>query len=109
MDWKEVYKRKLKTLQEAARMVKDGSEVWAGIAVPVPVALVNALLARENEARDITINIIVDLYPQIKWRNQNRDSNIKVDCGYPTASRDKVQSGDFTLSLIHISEPTRPY
>jgi len=109
MDLKEAYKQKLKTPEEAARMVKDGSEVWAGIAVPVPVALVNALLARENEARDITINIIVDLYPQIKWRNQNRDSNIKVDCGYPTASRDKVQSGDFTLTPVRFWEGPKVY
>ncbi|MGE5544102.1 MAG: acetyl-CoA hydrolase/transferase family protein [Bacillota bacterium] len=109
MDLKEAYKRKLKTPQEAARMVKDGSEVWAGIAVPVPIALVDALLARENEAKDITINIIVDLYPQIKWRNQNRDSNIKVDCGYPTASRAKVQSGDFTLTPVRFWEGPKVY
>ena len=98
MNVKEMYQRKLMTPQEAARMVKDGSEVWAGIAVPIPIALVNALVERENEVNDITVNIIVDLYPQIKWRNQNRESHVKVDCGYPTASRDKVQSGDFTLT-----------
>lgn len=109
MDPREAYNSKLMSPQEAARMVKNGSEVWAGIAVPVPIALVDALIAREHEVEDITINIIVDLYPQIKWRNQNRMSNITIDCGYPTVSRDKVVSGDFTMTPSRFWEGPKVY
>lgn len=109
MDYLEMYKSKLTSPQEAVKFVKDGTEVWVGIAVPIPVALVNALLEREGEVRDVTINTVVDLYPQIKWRNQNRDSNIKIDCGYPVANRDKVVSGDFTLTPNRFWEMPRVY
>ncbi len=109
MDLKEIYSRKLMSPEEAAKLVKNGSEVWAGIAVPIPLALVNALLAREDEVEDITINIVVDLYNQVKWRNQNRNSNITIDCGYPTVSRDKVQCGDFTLTPARFWELPKVY
>lgn len=104
MNYSEVYKQKLGSASEAASLVKDHSDVWVGIAVSIPVHLVNALLQREAEVADITINHIVDLYPQIKWRKQGRDSNIKIDCGYPTVSRDLVINGDFTLTPNRFTE-----
>ncbi|NLV15875.1 MAG: 4-hydroxybutyrate CoA-transferase [Syntrophomonadaceae bacterium] len=109
MDFKELYRRKLTSPAEAVKLVKDGSEVWVGIAVPIPVTLVNALLEREDEVRDITINTVVSLYPQINWGGQNRDSNIKIDCGYPIVGRDKVQNGDFTLTPARFWEMPRVY
>ena len=44
-------------------MIKKGTEVWIGIAVPVPLALVNALVERYYEVENITINHKVDIYP----------------------------------------------
>lgn len=109
MNYNEIYKQKLGSASEAAAMIQDHSEVWAGIAVSIPVALVNALLEREAEAKDITINHIVDLYPQINWRKQGRDSNIKVDCGYPTINRDLVIKGNFTLTPNRFAELPKIY
>jgi 4-hydroxybutyrate CoA-transferase len=81
LNFKEMYKQKLMTAQQAVKMVKNGTEVWIGIAVPVPLALVDALVDREPEVEDITINHIVDIYPQNTWVKLNRATNIKVDCG----------------------------
>lgn len=94
---------------QAVKMVKNGTEVWIGIAVPVPLALVNALVDREPEVEDITINHIVDIYPQNKWHILGRESNIQVDCGYPTACRDKVIKGDFTLTPNRFCELPKIY
>lgn len=109
MNFKEMYKQKLMSAEEAVRMVKNGTEVWIGIAVPVPLALVNALVDREPEVEDITINHIVDLYPQNTWQKLNRHTNIKVDCGYPTSSRDLVVNGDFTLTPNRFHELPKIY
>ncbi|HNX92857.1 MAG TPA: acetyl-CoA hydrolase/transferase C-terminal domain-containing protein [Syntrophomonas sp.] len=98
MDLKEMYRRKLMSPQQAVKMIKNGTEVWIGIAVPVPLTLVDALVDREDEVKDITINHVVDIHPQNSWHKLDRNSNIQVDCGYPSSCRDKVVSGDFTMT-----------
>ena len=95
--------------EQAVKLVKNHTEVWIGIAVPVPLALIDALVEREPEVEDITINHIVDIHPQNTWRKLNRDTNIKVDCGYPSSSRDKVVSGDFTISPVRFHEMPKIY
>jgi 4-hydroxybutyrate CoA-transferase len=105
----QMYKNKLRTAEEAVKMVKNHTEVWIGIAVPVPLALVDALVDREPEVEDITINHIVDIHPQNTWHKLNRDTNIRVDCGYPSSSRDKVVSGDFTITPVRFHEMPKIY
>lgn len=109
LNLKELYKERLMSAPEAAGMVKNHSEVWIGIAVPVPLALVDALVEREPEVEDITINHIVDIHPQNTWRKMGRETNIKVDCGYPSASRDLVVSGEFTLTPNRFTELPKIY
>lgn len=104
-----MYKQKLMSAEQAVKMIKNGTEVWIGIAVPVPLALVNALVERESEVEDITINHIVDIYPQNTWHKLNRETNIKVDCGYPSACREKVVQGDFTLTPNRFTELPKIY
>ncbi|HZK43446.1 MAG TPA: acetyl-CoA hydrolase/transferase C-terminal domain-containing protein [Syntrophomonadaceae bacterium] len=109
MNLKEMYQRRLMSAEQAVKMVKNGTEVWIGVAVPVPLALVDALVEREPEVEDITVNHIVDVYPQNKWHLLNRETNIKVDCGYPSASREKVVKGDFTLTPNRFCELPKIY
>jgi 4-hydroxybutyrate CoA-transferase len=109
LDIKEMYKKRLMSAQEAVKLVKNHTEVWIGIAVPVPLALVDALVDREPEVENITINHIVDIYPENTWRKLGRDTNIKVDCGYPTSCRDKVVSGEFTLTPNRFCELPKIY
>lgn len=109
VNYSEVYKQKLCSAAEAAALIKDHSDVWAGIAVSLPVALVNALVEREPDVKDITINHIVDIYPQLNWRRLGRENNIRVDCGYPTTCRDLVIAGDFTLTPNRFAELPKIY
>lgn len=109
MDVETMYRNKLRSPEEAVKLIKNHTEVWIGIAVPVPLALVNALVNREPEVEDITINHIVDIHPQNTWRKLGRDSNIRVDCGYPSSCRDKVLSGDFTLTPNRFCELPKIY
>lgn len=98
MNWKELYKQKLTSPEQAAAMIKNHSEVWAGVAAGMPLQLVNALVERNETVKDITISQLVDLYPQNKWLQLGRDSNITIDSGYATISRQRVIKGDFTMT-----------
>lgn len=104
-----MYKERLMPAAEAVKMVKNHTEVWIGIAVPVPLALVDALVDREPEVEDITFNHIVDIHPQNTWRKLGRESNIKVDCGYPSVSRELVVSGEFTMTPNRFTELPKIY
>lgn len=109
LNLKEMYKERLMPAAEAVKMVKNHTEVWIGIAVPVPLALVDALVDREPEVEDITFNHIVDIHPQNTWRKLGRESNIKVDCGYPSVSRELVVSGEFTMTPNRFTELPKIY
>lgn len=55
MDWREEYKSKLVSLEEAAREIKSGERV----SIPVgtePAELIKALFARHDELKDVTVN-----------------------------------------------------
>lgn len=109
MNIQEIYRQKKMSAEEAVKKIKNHTEVWCGIAVPVPLALVNALIDREPEVEDITINHIVDIHPKLNWYNQHRESNIRVDCGYPSTCRAKVVSGDFTMTPNRFCELPKIY
>lgn len=109
MDLKEMYKKRLMSAEQAVKMVKNNTEVWIGIAVPVPLALVDALVAREPEVENISINHIVDIHPQNTWRKLGRETNIRVDCGYPSVSRELVVSGEFTMTPNRFCELPKIY
>ncbi len=116
MNFRETYKRKLASSEQAVLMVKNHTEAWVGVAVGMPVALINALVERNDEVKDITINGLVDLYPQIAWKGLGRESNIQIECGYATQSRGEVISGQFTMNptafhqlpRLHTDDNMRP-
>ncbi len=55
MDWKEEFKRKLTTPEEAVKVVKPGDRVAIGGSIDEPTALPEALWARRGELKDISI------------------------------------------------------
>lgn len=55
MDWKEKYKGKICTAAEAVKNVKSGDKIIFGDWVSEPPALVEALVARADELRDVEI------------------------------------------------------
>jgi 4-hydroxybutyrate CoA-transferase len=55
MDWRARYAEKLKTPDEAVRIVKSHGRVYAGMFGTTPPTLCSALMARKGELRDVTI------------------------------------------------------
>ena len=57
MNFAEEYKRKLKTPEEAVKLVKDGDWVDYSVGIGFPVLLDAALGKRKDELRDIKIDV----------------------------------------------------
>ena len=55
MDWREEYRRKLTTPEEAVKVVKSGDRVAVGGSVDEPDALPEALWARRGELKDVRV------------------------------------------------------
>jgi acyl-CoA hydrolase len=99
MDFREEYKKKSMTADEAVQLIPDHSMVVGNVAVGHAKALVNALCRRQHEVENIELFYVVDVYDSdIKHLEAN--SGIKVDLGYPIVHRKDVQEGRFYYSPI---------
>lgn len=56
LNWKEEYKQKLKTAEEAAKVVKSGDRINGGIALSEAPAFMKALAARAHELENVWID-----------------------------------------------------
>jgi len=89
MDWKEAYKRKLVTPEEAVGRIKSGDSVRLGWGISAPYTLCHALGNRKDELEGVTILNSFRIIPQ-PW----------YEPGYETA---------FSLVDTFLSSVDRPY
>lgn len=64
MNYKEEYRSKLVSAEEAVKAVKSGDWIDYGFGHSKPIALDKALAARKNELRDINIRHVLSISPQ---------------------------------------------
>ena len=55
--YKEMYRQKLMSADEAVKLIPDHSIVLTNVAVGHPVALVNALVRRQDEIQEHSCNV----------------------------------------------------
>src|SRR5208337_454485 len=53
MDWKEIYKSKLTSFEEAVKLVKSGDSIWISPCASGPVDLVGALCQRYEQLTNV--------------------------------------------------------
>ena len=69
------YKRKLRSAEEAVRIVKSGDWVDYGLGLSQPIALDAALAARKSELRDVKFRSALSLAPrQVVLADPDRES-----------------------------------
>lgn len=103
MDYKEEYMKKLMTADEAVSLIPDHSLVITNVAVGHPVALVNALVRRQDKITDVELFYVVDLY-DTDIKNIHPESGLRVDLGYPIIHRRDVQQGKFYHTPIRFAD-----
>lgn len=77
MDWREDYKRKTVSAEEAVRVVKSGNKVLSGVCLGAePRALFGALMARRNDLRDVEMVIQAPSVP-MDWYSKGWEGSFK--------------------------------
>jgi len=91
---------------EAVKLIPDHSIVLTNVAVGHPVALVNALVRRQDEIQDVELFYVVDLY-DTDIKNIHPESGLKVDLGYPIIHRRDIQEGKFYYTPVRFGDAAR--
>lgn len=104
--WQEMYKEKLQSAEEAARLFESGDTVVAPLSNGQPLALVNAVAkrARNDELKDLTYVSGVDL----RWfdlYHPDLIGKVLIDSGFVhIATRHGVGEGMFTYTPCRLGE-----
>lgn len=95
MDWKELYTSKLKTLEDAVKIIKSGDKVVIGHAVGEPVGLVDALAdyGVKADLRDVEIYQMVDMGHSLHAQPDMEKHFIEKSMFLGAKTRDCVNSG----------------
>lgn len=82
--WKDIYKRRLVSMEDAAKVIKSGDVVYTALGMGEPsLTLVNAIVARRDELRDVKVfsNVQVRDYP---WYHQGMEESFRLGTGFST-------------------------
>jgi len=104
--FRDIYKQKLTTPEEAVKLVQDGWRVTWPIAVGQPPVLINALVKRKDEFTHLEVLTVVDVYPT-ELLNLTKEDPIKPDFCYCIIARRGVQEGRFTYTPARLSQIPR--
>ena len=80
MDWKDAYRRKLTTAEDAAKIIKSGDRVAIGGSTDQPKVLQEAIFSRQNELRNVDI-VISPMLTNVCWLQPDYDEAFQVTIG----------------------------
>jgi 4-hydroxybutyrate CoA-transferase len=103
MIWKEEYKKKLTTAEEAVKSIKSGNRVVVGHAYGQPQKLVNAMVAHKNACENVEIVHMVSLSPAPYCNQEMRQHFIHNSFFVGVNSRKAVNEGraKYTPCFFH--------
>ena len=80
MDWQAEYKSKLRTAEEAAKLIKSGDRVAIGASTDQPKIMQEALFARRDELRNVEVQI-TPLLTHTCWLQPGYEDSFNVAMG----------------------------
>ena len=107
MDWKTEYARKVVSATDALACVKSGDRVVTGHACGEPLALVDALVARAGELRDVEINHMVAMGKSEYCRPECAESFFHKSLFVGASTREAVRDGRGDYVPVFFSEIPR--
>ncbi|MFP5227802.1 MAG: acetyl-CoA hydrolase/transferase family protein [Acidobacteriota bacterium] len=104
MTWKEEYRSRRMTAAQALGAVRSGARVWIQSGVGTPSTLVNALVARANEVRDVEVVHMMTLgsadYTKPEYEGRFRHRGLFLGAN----TREAVAAGRADYTPIFLSE-----
>ncbi len=105
-NWKEIYREKLCTAQEAVQLIKSGDHVVLGHCAGEPTALVDAMVDNAQAYRNVTIHHMNTLGPGKYAQPEYRD-NFRFDGWFLSPStRKAVAEGYGDVTVNHYYQAT---
>lgn len=103
MNWKEIYKRRTCTADEAVRLIKSGNRVLFAHAVAEPEILVDAMVRNKHLYKDITVSHMVSLGKGEYSLPENKDVFTYEGWFTSPATRNSISQGhgDFVPVYLH--------
>lgn len=104
MGWRETYRNRLVTVEEAARRVSSGDRIFIGHGMASPRALVEAVAAHAEELEDVHILSSLTLYPYRFMSDPACIGHIDYHTMFATSlDRGHVRAGTVHLNSVHLS------
>lgn len=104
MDWKELYKSKLTSCEEAVKMVKSGDRLWISPCASAPIDLVNALCQRYEELKDVHVYSGLAMYPY-DFMKPNYKGHIDYHVYFMgPVERKFMPMGNVEVTSVHFSQ-----
>ncbi len=103
MDWRQAYKEKLVTAEEAVSIVKSGDDVMMSGANSAPPALINTLCARYQELENVTLWSGLLMYPFEFLKKEYRGHINYVTIFYGPVERMFAAEGNVENFSFHFS------
>lgn len=102
MSWREDYKNKLRSAEEAVQAVMSGDNVYLGGNAAVPVAIMKALSQRANELTNVTLNHVL-LFGDDPFSREGMEKAFKHNSFFVGESdRESVNDGRSSYVPIHL-------
>ncbi len=107
MDWREVYKKKCTTAQEAVKQIKSGNRVVVGHACGSPELLLKAMVENKKAYERVEIIHFVSMGPSEYCRPENSAHFIHNSMFAGATSRQAIHEGRAVYTPTHFSQAIR--
>lgn len=103
MDWKKEYRSKLRTAEEAVKIVRDGDIVHIGTSSSVAYVLAKALYQRKNELRNVTISSAANFWMLPFYTDEPNDAFSVLTYFAGPAEREAMKRHNCRYTSLHLS------
>jgi len=104
MDWKEIYKSKLMTAQEAVKKIKSGDRIVVGHASGSPEILLRAMVDNKDAYENVEIAHMVSMGPSEYCLPENSSHFIHNSLFAGATSRKAIHEGRAIFTASHFSQ-----
>ncbi len=104
-DWREIYKQKLVSVEDAAKVIESGDKCLLGPCSAAPIQLMEAICDRVDELRDVEVVTGMALYPFKFFQSTDYIGKITFHTiFYGAAEKFFYGLGTVNINSIHLSE-----
>ena len=105
MEWKEIYKSKHISVNEAAAQIKSGDRIWCGPGTAMPIQIIEAIANRVDELEDVDIVTTTSLYPLKCIQSAKYIGRINYHAMfYGPYERAAMVHGNININSVHFSQ-----